>query len=717
MWVNKTLNYSLLMLITLLGVVIPTWYFQQHTLVTPLILGVIAGALAESDDSVFGRLKAIVVTFICFAIASFSVELLFNTPWLFALGLFGSTFGFILLGALAPKYASIAFGSLLIAIYTMLGAHESPNIWYQPVLLLTGAAWYYLMSLAWQLVWPLRPVQQSLAGVFSQLALHLQAKAVLFHPVSNMTPQPMRLEEARRNAQTVDALNAMKNVFLNRSKRGHVDGTSDRFLNIYFIAQDIHERVSSSHYRYQNLADEFARSDVLFRFKYILESLACACRDVASAIELGKPYQHDDKVQQALLEGQAALTYLRSHNPPYSSRLLAQLDYLFVNLTTIDKQLNNVNNPDVTRLDEVTLDDTNPHTLKAMWQKISGQFHLDSLLFRHAFRLALALTLGYGVIQAFQFEHGFWILLTTLFVCQPNYSATKQKLVARVAGTFAGLLIGVPLLALFPSLASQLAFIVLFGVLFFAFRINSYGFATCFITLLVLFCYNQLGEGYAVILPRLSDTLIGCGIAVAAVMYILPDWQSRRLPKAMAMALNANQQYLAQIIAQYRIGKNDSLSYRIARRNAHNQDASLAAAISNMLIEPGKYRACVDESFRFLTLNHALLSYISALGAHRTRISDEVTHQLISQAHRDIYAYLEQLQQQLLQRTPAPIPDAAQHHALSARLAQWRDDDNDTITLVLQQLELIHRMLPELQQLADKIVVGQCHFSSDEHAS
>ncbi|MGF1756080.1 TIGR01666 family membrane protein, partial [Vibrio makurazakiensis] len=78
-WANKTINYSILMLLTLLGVVIPAWHYGQNTLITPLILGVIAAALAESDDSFTGRLKALSLTFICFAIAAFSIEFLFNT--------------------------------------------------------------------------------------------------------------------------------------------------------------------------------------------------------------------------------------------------------------------------------------------------------------------------------------------------------------------------------------------------------------------------------------------------------------------------------------------------------------------------------------------------------------------------------------------------------------------------------------------------------------
>ncbi|MDF4973408.1 YccS family putative transporter [Vibrio parahaemolyticus] len=704
-WANKTINYSILILITLLGVVIPAWYFGQNTLITPLILGVIAAALAESDDSFMGRIKALILTFICFAIAAFSIEILFHTPWLFATGLFISTFGFIMLGAIGPKYASIAFGSLLIAIYTMLGAHESTNIWFQPLLLLTGAAWYYFMSMIWQMFWPLQPVQLSLANVFLALANYLDAKAKLFHPVTNLAPQPMRIEAARLNAATVTALNACKATLLTRSKRGHVDGPSDRFLNIYFIAQDIHERVSSSHYRYQDLATEFERSDVLFRFKYLLETQAQACRDIAQAIQLGNEYTHTDESILALAELQNSLAYLEEQQQGHWKRLLMQLTYLFNNLATVEKQLNNTNNPDAERLEEDTLADTNPHTLKAMWQRISANFHKDSMLFRHALRMSIALTIGYGIIQLFDIDRGYWILLTTLFVCQPNYSATRQKLTARVIGTLAGLLIGVPLLTFFPSQESQLVFIVVSGVMFFAFRMNNYGYATGFITLLVLFLFNQLGEGYAVVLPRLADTLIGCALAVAAVMFILPDWQSRRLHKVMSDAIDANKQYLDQIIGQYRIGKKDNLSYRIARRQAHNNDATLTSAISTMLAEPGKYRAAVDESFRFLTLNHAMLSYISALGAHRTRIEDESIHKLVLDAHRCIHQHLDVLHQQLHQHCEECDLSNIHDAGLEQRLNEWRDEDDSSARMVLQQLHLIYRMLPELHSLASKFAV------------
>ncbi|MEL0611308.1 FUSC family membrane protein, partial [Vibrio echinoideorum] len=86
-----------------------------------------------------------------------------------------------------------------------------------------------------------------------------------------------RIIEAKLNASTVNALYICKATQLNRSKRGLIDAPSDRILNTYFIAQDIHERVSSTLYRYQELAKLFERSDVLYRFKYLLEAQATAC--------------------------------------------------------------------------------------------------------------------------------------------------------------------------------------------------------------------------------------------------------------------------------------------------------------------------------------------------------------------------------------------------------------------------------------------------------
>ena len=115
-----------------------------------------------------------------------------------------------------------------------------------------------------------------------------------------------------------------------------------------------------AHYRYQELAKHFERSDVLFRFKYLLEAQAAACKEVAASLKVGAEYQHGDKSVLALDELMSSLNHLQQQNKPEWKPLLNQLNYLFNNLATVEKQLSNISNPDAEKLEEGVLDDTKP---------------------------------------------------------------------------------------------------------------------------------------------------------------------------------------------------------------------------------------------------------------------------------------------------------------------------------------------------------------------
>lgn len=116
-----------------------------------------AGALADLDDRTAGRLRNLVITLVCFLLRQRPLSCS-SPPWLFALGLTLSTSGFILLGGLGQRYATIAFGALLIAIYTMLGVSLYDQWYQQPLLLLLGAIWYNLLTLTGHLIFPVRPL-------------------------------------------------------------------------------------------------------------------------------------------------------------------------------------------------------------------------------------------------------------------------------------------------------------------------------------------------------------------------------------------------------------------------------------------------------------------------------------------------------------------------------------------------------------------------------
>ena len=709
LWALDKFSYSVRVFIALTGSMALCWYQDEMTLLIPLFLGIIASALAETDDSWQGRLNALAVTLVCFSIAALSVELLFPYPWIFAIALALASFCLTMLGALGERYGAIASATLILSVYTMIGVDQRggavSDFWHEPLLLVAGAAWYGVLSVLWQALFSNQPVQQSLARLFRELGRYLKLKSSLFEPIRQLDVEARRLELAQQNGRVVAALNAAKEIILHRVGNGRPGSKVSRYLKLYFLAQDIHERASSSHYPYNALADAFFHSDVLFRCQRLLRQQGKACQSLGESIQLRQPFVYDDSFAEALGDLNASLEHLRIQSNPAWRGLLRSLRALAANLSTLDRLLGDASNPDsLADATDSNLLDRAPRNLKEMWTRLRTQLTPTSLLFRHALRLALALTIGYGTLHAIHASQGYWIILTTLFVCQPNYGATRRKLGQRIIGTAIGLTVAWALFDLFPSALVQSMFAIAAGLVFFINRTTRYTLATAAITLMVLFCFNQVGDGYGLFLPRLFDTLIGSVIAGLTVFLFLPDWQGRRLNKVLANTLTCNSIYLRQIMQQYAAGKSDDLAYRLARRNAHNADAALSTTLANMLMEPGQFRKEADVGFRFLVLSHTLLSYLSGLGAHReTQLPADVREHLIDGAGKTLAASIDEIATGLANKQPISIQSDAEE-ALAAELEQMPDEIDEGQRLVQTQLALICRQLGPLRTLAAHLI-------------
>ncbi|MET0774617.1 MAG: YccS family putative transporter [Pseudomonas mandelii] len=709
LWALDKFSYSVRVFIALTGSMAVCWYQDEMGLLIPLFLGIIASALAETDDSWQGRLNALAVTLVCFSVAALSVELLFPYPIVFVIALALASFGLTMLGALGERYGAIASATLILSVYTMIGVDQRggavTDFWHEPVLLVAGAAWYGLLSVLWQAMFSNQPVQQSLARLFRELGYYLKLKASLFEPIRQMDVEARRLELAQQNGRVVAALNAAKEIILHRVGNGRPGSKVSRYLKLYFLAQDIHERASSSHYPYNALAEAFFHSDVLFRCQRLLRQQGKACRALAESIQMRQPFIYDASFAEALSDLHASIEHLRIQSNPAWRGLLRSLRALAANLGTLDRLLSDASNPDaLADATDSSLLDRSPRNLKDVWIRLRTQLTPTSLLFRHALRLPLALSIGYGMVHLIHPSQGYWIILTTLFVCQPNYGATRRKLGQRIIGTAIGLTVAWALFDLFPNPLVQSCFAIAAGVVFFINRTTRYTLATAAITLMVLFCFNQVGDGYGLFLPRLFDTLLGSLIAGLAVFLFLPDWQGRRLNKVLANTLTCNSIYLRQIMQQYAAGKSDDLAYRLARRNAHNADAALSTTLANMLMEPGHFRKEADVGFRFLVLSHTLLSYLSGLGAHReTQLPADVREHLIDGAGVSLAASIDEIAQGLASKQPIAIQSDAEE-ALANELEQMPDEIDEGQRLVQTQLALICRQLGPLRTLAAHLI-------------
>ena len=571
-----------------------------------LALGALAGALSETDDHPKGRVKTLILTVISFIISSLSVELLLPYPILFGIGLIGSTITFIVLGGLGERYRGVTFGALLVAIYTMLGAEISPNWYWQPLLLPAGALCYGILSLILLILRPNRLLEEQLAQGFEDLSLYMKEKARLF-PSDSKSQEKIRGRLATLNIQFINSLERCKNVLNSYSDALDNPNELRPYLHKFVLLQSLHERASSSHERYDLISDEADNTEVLEGLGQLLLQLSLACHEVSKSLLMGTTYQHPISFKWTIA---ALKDKIKKQNPTTKS---TNLSLLLQNLTQSHLSLQNMSY----YLDSGLLPKVDRDT-KSLWQKLREQLNWSHPRFRYAIRLSTCFLIGYFLILGFHLEKGYWILLTSLFVCQPSYSETRKRLFQRIIGTLSGVVTGVLFVQILPTLAGQVILLLVAAYAFFVWLRKNYALAVVFVTIFVIAAFNLIaGKGIVVMEARVMDTIIGAVLAIIVVRFMWPDWQYKRLPNLLSTALEKNRNYFTSILQEYKELNEDDLNYRIARYRANQADNALALSWRGMKLEPKKHQKFQKHAFALTYLNHALLSYLSALGAHR----------------------------------------------------------------------------------------------------
>ena len=599
------------------------WALGMPQLVMPLVLGIIAGGLVDLDNGLTGRLKNIFFTAALFSVSSLSVQLTMGSGLPFIVTMTGLTLALTLLGAVGLRYRTIAFGALAVACYTTL-AYTPQTPWLRnPVLILLGTLLYSSITLVLHIVFPHRPVQEKMAAAFAALGSYFDAKAAFFDPDEVQWLERRRLDLAMKNSAVTEAFNQCRSALFYRMRGQHRHPRTVRMLRYYFTAQDMHERVSSSHMDYQELAERLKNTDLIFRIHRLLELQAQACRDVDKSLRDGVAYAYGERLARAI---EGCRQSLKLYAAQRSAAQVHTLQRLLDNLFAIDWQLSHLEGDGAGHYGELS-DKTRiaaqeQEGLRHALRTLREQFGLHSAVFRHAVRLSLVVLLSCAVVELLHLQLGYWILLTALFVCQPNYSATKSRVAQRVAGTVLGVLVGSALPWFTPSVETKLVIIVLATTLFFFSRNYKYSWSTFFITLQALTSLSLLGmDVYAAMPLRITDTVIGAGIAWAAVYFLWPDWRYVSLESAAAQSVASNGAYLRQILHQLQHGSADDVAYRSVRRRAHEDAAALSSALSNMGSHPAKYGARLQAGFNLLKTSYALTGYISALGAYRQHMA------------------------------------------------------------------------------------------------
>jgi uncharacterized membrane protein (TIGR01666 family) len=571
-----------------------------------LALGALAGALSETDDHPKGRTKALLLTVISFFISSFSVGLLYKNPWLLGTGFVLSTIAFILIGGLGERYRAITFGAVLVGIYAMLGIEISPAWYWQAVLLPSGALVHGLLTLIYLYHKPWRLLDEQMAEGFKNLSAYLEKKAMLF-PSIREDQALINNDLALLNISVVNSLEKIKEVLNNYGRELKSQEPLRPYLQRFMLLQSLHERAASTHERHDKLSNEKERLEVMEGLGEMLRQLAYATKLLAENMLTGSPYHHPVTMEWISKSIDAKLQDMDPHSNHQLILLHHNLHRSHLSLKYLDNEEQGSSFPRL-RKDERSLKD-----------RLIAQLTIRHPRMRYALRLSISFLVGFVLAKLFHLEKGAWVVLTSLFVSQITYIDTRRRLFQRLMGTITGVISGVLLLQIFTTTAGQVILMLLSAMAFFYWIRTWYSVAVIFITIFVISAFNVVSNdgGFHIMIPRLIDTLLGASISFMVIRILWPGWQYRRMPELISLAMKKNVAYLKAIENEYEETSIDDLAYRIARREAHLADNELAQAWRSMRIEPKSKQKLMQHAFTLTYLNHALLSYISAMGAHR----------------------------------------------------------------------------------------------------
>ena len=683
------------------------WHFNTPKLAMPFVLGIIAGGLVDLDNRLTGRLINIVITVALFTLSSLLAQSTIGTGVPFILAMTLMTFGFTILGTVGLKYRTIAFGALAVATYTTL-TYTPESYWLtNPVMILLGTVLYSVNTLIFQIILPHRPVQETVANAYDALSNYFDAKADFFDPDEAAWLGNRQIDLAMSNTGVITAFNQCRAALFYRLRGQHRHPRTAKMLRYYLSAQDMHERISSAHVDYSEMAEQLKNTDLIFRIRRLLEMQGQACRNIAATLRNNKPYAYSKRLGRAMEACRQSLGHFAETHTDNAN--LHNIRRLLDNLSSVDYQLRQLQNDaslaenDNTDTHIAALENTK---FRNIGETVLSQLNFESGVFRHATRLSIVVAAACIIVEILHLNLGYWILLTALFVCQPNYTATKSRVYQRIAGTILGVIVGSLVPYFTPSVETKLWIVIASTTLFFITRSYKYSFSTFFITIQALTSFSLAGlDVYAAMPVRIIDTIVGSVLAWAAVTYLWPDWRYLTLEKTAAQAVGGNGAYLRKILDQLQYGIADDVEYRTVRRQAHERTATLSSTLSDMSSEPKKYGNNLQSGFTLLKTSYALTGYISALGAYRSEMDGACSPDFVRKFYQsgyliaDLLERLPQTGEQDFQTTLSQIRTDLE--ALQTEAGDERQSHilHRQLTLIAKQLDPCYRSLHDIEAI------------------
>ncbi|GAA1949778.1 hypothetical protein GCM10009738_24030 [Kitasatospora viridis] len=186
-----------------------------------------------------------------------------------------------------------------------------------------------------------------------------------------------------------------------------------------------------------------------------------------------------------------------------------------------------------------------PTSLRSRFRSATRELLLSSDSWRYGLRLALCLGAAQALVSTVSVPRSYWVPLTVTFVLKPDFGSVFSRAVLRALGTAVGLVGAALILEAVPRGWWEVPVVAVLAALLVVVSRRSYGLQTAVITPLILVLSDLLShQGVHLLVPRLVDSLIGCGIVLVAGYALWPESWHSRVGARLADAVDDAARYL-----------------------------------------------------------------------------------------------------------------------------------------------------------------------------
>ncbi|MFI5758687.1 FUSC family protein [Streptomyces sp. NPDC051569] len=496
-------------------------------------IGALSGVISDTADAYRMRILNIAVPQLFGALGVTLGTLVFGQGW-FAVGTL--TLIALVSGMISSIGAVASVSGLVLLINAVLGAGlPLPDPWWKaPLLLTVGGLFVLVLTL---LAWPLRaraPERIAVAGTYRALADLLEAAGGTEY-------------DSRRQAVT-RSLNQAYDLVLARRARDH--GRSGPLVQLIAQLNVIIPLVEAAPAAHQH-------------GRPLPAAIPAAVRDLADAVETGRkgdpalelpaPASSSDRAVDLALRH--AATVVRSADPdPYN----------------IDDRLGR------------------PAALGVRARRTARAVLFSENSWRYGLRLALCIGLAQTLVSVVPVQHSYWVALSVTFVLKPDFGSVFSRAVLRALGTALGLVVAAVVLTAVPRGWWDVPVVLVLAALIPAVSAKGYVFQTAAITPVILLLSDVLNhQGFSLVVPRFTDSLIGCGIALIAGYLLWPESWHTRIGDRLADTVEDTAGYVRCAFGSESGGTEAQQAERVRRRRRLYRDLSVVRTeFQRALTEP-----------------------------------------------------------------------------------------------------------------------------------